>query len=139
MLKQGSLERVARDAETARQEVEAAFRHLTSAARIADVDSSGAFALGYDAMRKVISGHLRAAGLRVAKGVGHHVRTGEYAREALDHLDVDEHLDAFDDLRQLRNQSEYDALEIDSWELEDLLRHAKALVRVIAGELDVEL
>lgn len=75
LLKQGSLERVARDAETARQEVEAAFRHLTSAARIADVDSSGAFALGYDAMRKVISGHLRAAGLRVAKGVGHHVRT----------------------------------------------------------------
>lgn len=76
----GAIATVEPDASTAHQELDSARRHLVSAMLIAGDDPAAALAVGYDAIRKAISAHLRAGGYRVAKGAGYHQRTGEYAR-----------------------------------------------------------
>jgi hypothetical protein len=134
---EGVIEKVEPDAETARQELDAARRHLVSATLIADDDPAAAFTVGYDAMRKAISAHLRNSGYRVTKGTGHHHRTGQYAMAALEHLDVADRIEAFDDLRQLRNQSEYDALMVGPAEVAEMLAHARALVTGISDDLAI--
>ncbi len=133
----GAIDTVEPDASTAHQELDSARRHLVSAMLIAGDDPAAAFAVGYDAIRKAISAHLRARGYRVAKGAGYHQRTGEYAMAALDHLGVVDHIEAFDDLRQLRNQSEYEALMVGPEELAEMLAHARALVEAIGIDLGI--
>ncbi len=137
LLAEKAIERVETDRETARQELDGAKRHLESAASIADADPTAAFAVSYDAMRKAISAHMRASGYRVKKGPGHHQRTGRYALAALDDLHVEDHIEAFDSLRQLRNQSEYDALMVEPDEVEEILEHARALVGAVSAALDL--
>ena len=66
---------------------------------------------------------------------GHHARTGQYAKAALDHAALESDIDAFDDLRSIRNQAEYDALEIESFEVEELLAHAHQLIAEIRADL----
>lgn len=129
------VEQVESDPDTALQEIDTARRHLESARRIADDDPTGAFAMAYDAMRKAVAAHMRAHGYRVTKGPGHHLRTGRYAVAALDHLDVEEHIAAVDELRQLRNQSEHEALLIEPEEVDELLLHARVLVDAVEGDL----
>jgi DNA integrity scanning protein DisA with diadenylate cyclase activity len=135
LLADRAIEQVEPDAETAAEELAVARNHLKSAELISDQDPSGAFAMGYDAMRKAISAHMRARGYRATKGPGRHYRTGRYALAALDSLDAEEHVEAFDDLRRLRNQSEYDALRVESDEVAENLAHAHALVRAIEEDL----
>ena len=118
----------------ARHELDVARKHHESAETILESDPAGAFQIGYDAMRKSISAHMRARGYRAAKQ-GAHVKTGLYAHAALDGVDIQDHLDAFDELRQTRHQSEYDALELESEEVSDLLMHAQAFVEAIAADL----
>ena len=86
-------------------------------------------------MRKAIQAHMRANGYRVTKGAGGHRKTGEYALAALDALDIGPHLDEFDALRQLRNQSEYEALFVQSDEVEHALEHARSIVDAVATVL----
>lgn len=132
----GVIERVAADPETARVELEQARLHVESAAEIADRDPVGAFAIGYDAIRKALSAHMRDRGYRVGRGKGHHARTGSYALAALDDPRVEEHLEAFDELRQLRNQSEYDALLLDATDVADALVRADTIIAAVAKDLD---
>jgi len=77
---------------------------------------------------------MRSRGYRVTRGPGAHAKTGEYARAALDHLDIGSHLDEFDALRDLRNQSEYEALHLDVEEVREALEHVSAIVEAIAGD-----
>lgn len=84
-------------------------------------------------MRKAIQAHMRANGYRITKGPGAHVKTGEYALAALDALRIEAHLDEFDALRQLRNQSEYEALFVQPDEVQEVLAHARAIVEAVAG------
>jgi hypothetical protein len=135
LIAKGALERVAPDPETARAELAQARLHVESAAEIAERDPVGAFAMGYDAIRKTLSAHMRARGYRLTKGKGHHARTGGYAIAAIDDPRVDEHLEAFDDLRQLRNQSEYDALILGSEDVSDALAHAHAIIEAVDKEI----
>ena len=137
LLADGALERVAADGETARQELDTARRHVETARAIADADPTAAFAVGYDAMRKAISAHMRAAGYRVARRQGHHHWTGRYASAAIGGEDVAAHIEAFDDLRQLRNQSEYDALLVEPRDVAELLDHADGLIAAIIRDLGV--
>jgi hypothetical protein len=123
------------DPETARAEIDVARRHITSAQKIMADDSTLAFTALYDAMRKAIAAHMRSRGYRVTRGPGAHAKTGEYALAALDHLDIGSHIDEFDALRDLRNQSEYEALHVDVEEVREALEHARAIVEAIAGEL----
>ena len=129
------LERVGVDPETARIELEQARLHVASAAEISERDPVAAFSIGYDSIRKAIAAHMRARGYRLPRGPGHHVRTGSYARAALDGAQIDEHLDAFAELRQLRNQGEYDALLLDAGDVAEVLAHADAIIRAIERSL----
>lgn len=132
----GVVERVAADRETARVELEQARLHVESAAEIADRDPVAAFALAYDAIRKAFSAHMRDRGYRIPKGKGHHARTGRYAMAAIDDARVEEHLEAFDELRQLRNQAEYDALLLDTDDVTDALARADAIIAAVGKDLD---
>jgi hypothetical protein len=89
-------------------------------------------------MRKAIQGHMRAHGFRVTRGQGGHVKTGAYARAAMDELGIDSELMEFDTIRQLRNQSEYEALFVQPDEVEDALASAHAIVDAVAHALGVE-
>ena len=135
LVAEGVIEPVAPDPETARIELEQARLHVESAAEIAERDPVAAFALGYDAIRKALSAHMRARGYRVTKGKGHHARTGRYAIAAIDDARLDEHLEAFDELRQLRNQSEYDALLLDSEDVTDALARADAIINAVDDDM----
>lgn len=128
---EGVIERVAPDPETARIELDQARLHVESAAEIAERDPVAAFAIGYDAMRKALSAHMRSRGYRITKGKGHHARTGRYAIAAIDDARVEEHLEAFDELRQLRNQSEYDALLLGSEDVAEALVRADAIINAV--------
>jgi hypothetical protein len=133
LLDERKIERVEPDPETAREEIATARRHIAAAAEIAELDPTLAFTGLYDAMRKAIQAHMRANGYRITKGPGAHVKTGEYALAALDALRIEAHLDEFDALRQLRNQSEYEALFVQPDEVQEVLAHARAIVEAVAG------
>jgi hypothetical protein len=135
LLANNKIRRVAPDPETARAEIDVARRHIASAEKIMADDSTLAFTALYDAMRKAIAAHMRSRGYRVTRGPGTHAKTGEYALAALDRLDIGSHLDEFDALRDLRNQSEYEALHVDVAEVREALEHVRAIVEAIAGDL----
>jgi len=135
LVAEGVIEQVASDPETARIELGQARLHVETAEEIAERDPVAAFAIGYDAIRKALSAHMRARGYRVTKGKGHHARTGRYAIAAIDDARVDEHLEAFDELRQLRNQSEYDALLLNSDDVADALARADAIINAVDNDL----
>ena len=129
------IRRVPPDPETAQAEIDIARRHVASAEKIMADDSTLAFTALYDAMRKAIVAHMRSRGYRATRGAGAHAKTGEYALAALDHLDIGRHLDEFDALRDLRNQSEYEAHHVDLSEVREALEHAQAIVEAIVRDL----
>ena len=135
LVAEGAIERVTPDPETARVEFDQARLHAETAATIAGRDPVAAFAIGYDAVRKALSAHMRQRGYRLTRGAGHHARTGRYAIAAIDDPTLEDHLDAFDELRQIRNQSEYDALLLDTDEVTDALDHADAIITAVGNEI----
>ena len=135
LVAEGAIERVPPDPETARVEFDQARLHVETAATIAGRDPVAAFAIGYDAVRKALSAHMRQRGYRLTRGAGHHARTGRYAIAAIDDPTLEDHLDAFDELRQIRNQSEYDALLLDTDEVTDALDHADAIITAVGNEI----
>jgi hypothetical protein len=137
LLESGQVARVEPDLPAAAEELAVGRRHITTAASVAGTDPTAAFAVGYEAVRKAISAHMRANGYRARKGQGHHARIGRYALAALDAPAVAGHLDAFDALRLLRNQSQYEGLEIEPAEVDELLVHARAIVGAIGDDLSL--
>lgn len=135
LVAQGVVERVKPDGRAARRELDAAEAHLGSAEAIVRLDPTGAFVLAYDALRKAISAHMRANGLRVTNRPGAHERTGRYARAALDEHEIDQHLAVFDDLRRVRNKTEYDALLVLEETVELALVHSRAIVAAVEADL----
>jgi hypothetical protein len=135
LVRRGVVERVRADRDTARAELGTARRHLEAADKIVEDDPVLAFIGLYDAMRKAVSAHMRARGLRVVRGAGAHARTVEYARVALVRAGIAEALDEFDALRTLRNQSEYEAVFIDIDEVAAARTHARALVDAVERAL----
>lgn len=135
LLADGKIRTVVADPETARAEIAVARRHVASAEKIMADDPTFALAGLYDALRKAITAHMWSRGYRVTRGPGAHAKTGEYSRAALDHLDIGSHLDEFDALRALRNQSEYEALHVEVAEVQEGLEHVRAIVEAIAGDL----
>ena len=129
LLEQKKIRTVAADPETARAEIDTARSHIASAEKIHIAsaekimaeDPTLAFTALYDAMRKAVAAHMRSRGYRVTRGPGAHKKTGEYAQAALDHLDVDWHVDEFDLLRNRRHQAEYDARHVEVEEVREAL------------------
>jgi hypothetical protein len=137
LLADGVIERTEPDRDGASQELATARLHLDSAASIARSDPTAAFAVGYEAMRKAIAAHMRWDGFRVKPGRGHHHRTGRYALAALEGRQARAHVEAFDELRLLRNQSQYEGLMVEPQDLAELLSHARALVAAVGEDLDL--
>jgi hypothetical protein len=122
------------DRDAAGRDLAASRVHLESAGLLAASDPTGGFVMAYDATRKAIAAHMRAQGLRVGKGPGEHQRTAKYAIAALA-PGLSEHLDALDEMRRLRHQSEYGARLIRPDELEVALVHATAIVAAVERDL----
>jgi hypothetical protein len=135
LLAEEKIRTVRPDPEAAQAEIDVARRHIASAEKIMADDPTLAFTALYDAMRKAIAAHMRSHGFRVARGPGAHARTGEYALAALDRHDIGSHLDEFDALRNLRNQSEYEAVDVDVQDARDAFEHVSAIVEAIANDL----
>lgn len=135
LLRDGVIRTVAADEETAANELRTARTHLESAAMLSGSDPNAAFQLAYDAARKAIAAHMRANGYRTGSGQGAHGKTGQHAAAALDDEALEPHLDAFDDLRSLRNRSEYDGLLLDENDVDDALGHARAIVDAVERDL----
>lgn len=134
LIDRGAVLRAEADREASGRDLLAAERHLSTAALVRGSDPTGGFVLAYDATRKAVTAHMRARGFRVRKGPGEHERTGDYASAALDPA-VAEHLDALDEMRRLRHQSEYGARLIRPEELDVALVHARAIVGAVEAEL----
>ena len=135
LLREGAIERAPGDRTAAGRDLAAAEAHLVSLESRSTEDPTGAFTLGYDAMRKAIVAHMRAKGFRARTRGGAHYQTGRYALAALDGLGVTEHLRAFEDLRRLRNKSEYDAVLVDEPDALEAAVHARAVVEAVRREL----
>jgi hypothetical protein len=135
LLEQKRIEEAEPDPVTAREEITTARTHIVAAQQIAALDPALAFTGLYDAIRKSIQAHMRANGYRITKGLGGHMKTGEYAVAALDMLDVEDHLDEFESLRIARNQSEYHAVFISQDDVVEAVAHADAIVEAVARTL----
>lgn len=134
LLERGVLRQAEPDPAAARRLLATARRHLESAEQIAE-DETAALAIAYEAARKAIAAHLRANGLRVRGSVGAHARTGAYGVAAFDDPRVAEHFRAFDDVRRLRNRSQYDDLEVEGADVGFALEHARAIVAAVEADL----
>ena len=135
LVSEGAIERVAVDRAAASRDLGAAAAHLVSVETRAAHDPSGGFALAYEAFRKAAVAHMRATGFRVKSRGGAHYQTGRYARAALDELGIGEHLEAFEDVRRLRNRSAYEAVPVDERDTLEAVTHARAVVEAVAKEL----
>lgn len=60
---------------------------------------------------------------------------GRDLNDALDHLDITDHLRAFDDLRRLRNRSEYGAVAVGEDAASEAITRSRAIVEAIRMEL----
>lgn len=135
LVKTGVIREIAADEAATKTELAAARKHVESAAEIAETDPNGAFQLAYDAARKAAGAHMRARGYRVGSRQAAHVNTGRYLAAALDQPSLAVHIDAFDDMRSLRDQSEYDALLLDEADARDAIEHADAIVSAVENDL----
>lgn len=125
------LQRVPADAEAAHERVEAAARHLRSAALLEEDDPDAAYALLYDAARKAVAAHMLAAGLRARNAPGAHAVTAAYAADALGSPSAAE----LDRMRRFRNRIEYGATHFSREQVRHDLAHARAIVAAVADTL----
>ena len=135
LVAEGVVVRIPVDLDEARRELATASTHLRGAEAAASVDPTGAFTLAYDAARKALVAHMRANGLRVRPRFGAHVQTGRYGRAALMNRGVDEHVTAFVDMRQVRNDTEYEAEIVAASDAAEALVHAHAIVAAVERDL----
>lgn len=131
LLATGRLERVPADAQAAARGIEAARRHLASAAALADTDPDLAYTALYDAMRKSCAALLLADGLRATSRGGHlavqHAVTARHGRGGP--------LRSFDRVRRQRNAVEYLGDEADPEDVRADLGAAEAVVAFAARRL----
>jgi hypothetical protein len=135
LVAEGVLDRVPPDLEEARRELATAELHLQGAEAAAGVDPTGAFTLAYDAGRKAVVAHMRAHGLRVRSRFGAHYQTGRYASASLVARGIDEHLVAFVNMREVRNDTEYEGEVVAVSDAAEALSHARAIVAIVKRDL----
>lgn len=125
------LERVPADPAGARARLEAAQRHLRSAAQLAMDDPDAAYAVLYDAARKAVSGLMLAAGLRARNAPGAHEAIALYAAAALDGPAPRE----LDRMRRFRNRIEYGTTHFSTAQVTHDLEYARAIVAAAVAAL----
>ncbi len=101
------VERVTANMPAAGERLNDARRHIRSARRLADDDRTLAMAACHDAVRKAITAHMAAAGLRPRGGDGAHRLVLDYARHELADVVAEADLADADDIRKDRGLAEY--------------------------------
>lgn len=130
----GLIEPVEPDEETSRQWLNDASRHLEAAAKIADLDPSGAYVLAYDAARKSVAAALLMAGHRVLSRPGSHQALAQYA-DSLTAETGEQALKRFDRLRRNRNRSEYGSRTFGKAEVQEAIETAHAIRAACASRI----
>ena len=101
------IERVKANMGAAGERVNDARRHVASARRIAESDTTLAMSACHDAIRKAVVGHMSVNGLRVHTGEDTHRLTLDYARRELaGAISASDPVDA-NEIRQDRALAEY--------------------------------
>lgn len=103
----GDIERVPANMGAAGERLNDARRHVHSARRIAESDTTLAIAACHDAIRKALTGHMSARGLRVRRGEGTHRITLDYARYQLAGTISESDLVEANEIRMDRALAEY--------------------------------
>ena len=101
------LERVKPNMGAAGERVNDARRHVRSARLLAEDDTTLAMAACHDAIRKSVTGHMAANGLRARGGEGAHRIVLDYARHQLVDVISEDDLVEANDIRQDRALAEY--------------------------------
>ena len=131
MLAAGRLERIPADRDAAARAIEAAHRHLRSAAALAETDPDLAYTALYDAIRKSCAALLLADGLRATSRGGHLA-----VQQAVTFLHGrGDPLRSFDRVRRQRNAVEYLGDEADPEDVRADLGAAEAIVAFAARRL----
>lgn len=133
LLTAGRLEHVPADPATARTRLERAEQHLTTAASLVDVDNEVAYASLYDAVRKAVTAHMLANGLRALGRPRAHEAVGDYAIARIP--DPSGAVDEFHRLRKRRNRSEYDDMVFGRLDVEHDLEVASRIVAAVRSDL----
>jgi hypothetical protein len=103
----GALQKVSPSVDSANGFLNAAAKHLESAAQLAHPDPDGAYTLLYDAARKSLAAVLQAQGLRATSAGGHYAVQQAIAAQFTKPPPRDA-FRPFGRLRRTRNQIEYD-------------------------------
>lgn len=135
MVATGRLGRVPANPDRAHALLAQATRHLASAAELQNSDPPLAYVALYDAARKAILAHMLANGLRETARPGAHQAVVEYGQAVLVDHDSSEALLRLDRLRRNRNRSEYESWEPTAEMLASDLKHAAAIVDLVAALL----
>lgn len=135
LVEEGVLVRVPSDREAAERELAIAQTHIAGAASSASVDPTGSFTIAYDAARKAVVAHMRGRGLRVRSRFGAHYQTGRYAQAVLMGRGIDEHVEAFVNMREVRNDTEYEGEIVAASDSAEALAHARAIVAAVERDL----
>ena len=101
------LERVKANMGAAGERINDARRHVASARKLAESDTTLAMSACHDAIRKAVVGHMSARGLRVHTGEGAHRVTLDYARRELAGPVSESDLVDANEIRQDRALAEY--------------------------------
>ena len=136
LTREGLIEKVEPDQATSTGWLDDARRHLEAAAKIAELDPSGACVLAYDAARKAVAAALLMSGYRVLSRPGSHQALAQYAESIA--IRVDEPaLSRFDRLRRNRNRSEYGSRTFGKAEVAEAIDTAKAIRAACASVIRV--
>jgi hypothetical protein len=135
LVAEGVLVRVPHDLKAAARELTTARTHLAGAEASGSVDPTGSFVVAYEAARKAVVAHMRARGLRVRSRFGAHYQTGRYAAAVLMGRGLDEHVVAFVDMREVRNDTAYEGEMVTASDSAEALSHARAIVAAVEAEL----
>lgn len=111
-------------------------RHVRSARLLAEDDSTLAIAACHDAIRKALTGHMAARGLRVRGTEGAHKRTLDYARSELAGLISEDDFDEADALRKDRALAEYGDFAARQLTAAHVLAAADVAARIVSAIAD---
>lgn len=113
-------------------------RHVSSARALADDDPTLGVAACHDAIRKAVTGHMRAAGFRPRSGEGAHRIVLDYARHRLAAVIEEEDLRDAEAIRKDRGLAEYGefaSTRIDADHVRWAADVAERIVHSVAADL----
>jgi hypothetical protein len=132
------LDRVQSNMAAAGDRINDARRHVRSARLLASDDPTLAIAACHDAIRKALTAHMAAAGLRARSGEGAHRIVLQYARHCLADVITPEDLTEAEDIRRDRAIAEYGDFatrQIDADHIRTAADAAEQIVNAVATTL----